>query len=408
LETTYPLHKIRVVLLEGVHEEAADALSREGYDVRLSDAALTGPALIDEAGDAHILGIRSKTQVTKEYLDRADRLWAVGCFCIGTNQIDLPAAAAKGVAVFNAPFANTRSVAEMTIAEIVALHRGLFDCSTQVHAGRWRKSSGGRFEVRGRTLGIVGYGHIGSQVSVLAEAMGMHVIFHDIDFKLPLGNARAVGSLDELLQRADVVTLHVPKTADTHNLLSATRIRSMRKGAFLINNARGDVVDVDALADALRSGRLAGAAVDVFPTEPAGAADDFATPLAGAPNTILTPHIGGSTEEAQRNIGVDVAAKLARYMNNGSTVGAVNVPQVDLPTLNPAWRRILHYHRNVPGVLGHLHSMIADLGVNIHSEHLQSNPEFSYVILDVDDERGDELKAGLASVPATIRVRTLI
>jgi len=405
--TSYPLHKIKVVLLEGVHPLAEESLGAEGYQVERHRGALEGDALHEIAGDAHLLGIRSKSQLPRGFFERASRLWAVGCFCIGTNQVDLDAAADEGVAVFNAPFANTRSVAELTLAEIIGLHRGVFEASADLHAGRWRKTADGRHEVRGRTLGIVGYGHIGSQVSVLAEAIGMRVIFYDIAHRMPLGNAQPMDSLDALLTEADIVTLHVPGTAQTQNLLSAERIARMKPGACLINNARGDVVDLEALADALRAGRLSGAAVDVFPAEPPAGTDEFRTPLAGVPSALLTPHIGGSTEEAQRTIALEVAGKLARYMNNGSTLGSVNLPEVDLPSLREGSHRILHYHRNVPGVLSKLHTMIADLNVNITAEHLQSNARFGYVILDVDASHGEEIKDGLKQIPETVRVRTL-
>jgi D-3-phosphoglycerate dehydrogenase len=405
--TSYPLHKIKVVLLEGVHALAEESLAGAGYQVERHAGALEGDDLVAVAGDAHLLGIRSKTRLTPAFFEAASRLWGVGCFCIGTNQVALESAADAGVAVFNAPFANTRSVAEMTIAEIIGLARGVFEASHDLRAGRWRKTAAGRHEVRGRTLGIVGYGHIGSQVSVLAEAMGMRVCFFDIAHRLPLGNAEPVDSLDDLLARADVVTLHVPGTARTRGLISAERISQMRPGSLLINNARGDVVDLDALAAALRTGRIGGAAVDVFPSEPTGDTDAFESPLTGAPNVVLTPHIGGSTEEAQRSIALEVAGKLARYMNNGSTLGSVNLPEVDLPTLRGGAHRILHYHRNVPGVLSKLHTMIADLGVNITAEHLQSNARFGYVILDVEEARGEEIKQGLAKIPETVRVRTL-
>lgn len=406
-QTSYPLHKIKVVLLEGVHPLAEETLSQEGYRVERVEHALHDAELEDAASDAHILGIRSKTQVTRAFLERTKHLWSIGCFCIGTNQVDLDAAAEEGVAVFNAPFANTRSVAELTLAEIIALHRGLIEASEQLRKGRWRKTARGRHEVRGRTLGIVGYGRIGSQVSVLAEALGMRVLFHDIAHRMPLGNATAVDSLDDLLEASDVVTLHVPGGPGTRNLMNAERIMRMKPGACLINNARGDVVNLDALAEALREGRLGGAAVDVFPHEPASGKEPFRSPLADAPNTLLTPHIGGSTEEAQRAIALEVAGKLVRHLNNGATLGAVNMPEVDLPTLREGTHRILHYHRNVPGVLSTLHKMIADLGVNITAEHLESNARFGYVILDVDASRGEQIKRGLAQIPETIRVRTL-
>jgi D-3-phosphoglycerate dehydrogenase len=405
--TSYPLEKIKVVLLEGVHPIAADRLAHEGYSVTRLRGSLEGDDLLEAAADAHLIGIRSKTHLTRNFFDNARRLWGVGCFCIGTNQVDLEAAAEHGVAVFNAPFANTRSVAELTVAETVALHRRLFERSMELHQGRWRKSASGAHEVRGRTLGIVGYGRIGSQVSVLAEAMGMRVLYHDVVDTLPLGNAAAAGSLHALLEQSDVVTLHVPATRETEWMIGEKEIARMKEGAFLINNARGNVVDLDALADALRSGRLAGAAVDVYPAEPRENDAPFESPLSGIPNVILSPHIGGSTIEAQRSIAEETSLKLAKLMNNGSTTGAVNVPEVELPMLHPDHHRILHFHRNVPGVLSRLHRMLGDLGVNIAAEHLQSDPKHGYVILDIEPTREAEVKEGLHEIEETIRVRTL-
>ncbi|PKN44284.1 MAG: phosphoglycerate dehydrogenase [Deltaproteobacteria bacterium HGW-Deltaproteobacteria-17] len=407
MTTSYPLHKIKVVLLENIHGAAARALEAEGYTVETHARALSGSELLDAAGDAHLIGIRSKTRLDAGFFERATRLWAVGCFCIGTNQVALAEAAARGVAVFNAPFSNTRSVAELTIAEIIALHRGIFLRCARMHLGRWSKSASGAHEVRGRTLGIVGYGRIGSQVSILAEALGMRVLFFDTARCLPLGNAQAVDALDDLLARCDVVSLHVPSTAATRRMIGAAQLGRMRKGAYFINNARGDVVDLDALAGALRSGHLAGAAVDVFPEEPESNDDPFACALLGLDSVILTPHIAGSTEEAQNNIAEEVSTKLIRFMNNGSTSAAVNVPQVDLPVLHAGRRRILHYHRNVPGVLSKIHRVIADRGNNISAEYLQSDPKHSYVIIDVDSSQGEALKEELGEIPETIRVRTL-
>lgn len=406
-DTSYPLNKITVTLLEGVHARAAESLQSQGYTVETFRDAPTGKALRDIVQECHILGIRSRTQITEEMLDAAPRLWAIGCFCIGTNQVDLGAAADRGIAVFNAPFANTRSVAEVTIAEIVALHRRLFDRSAALHGGRWKKSASGAHEVRGRTLGIVGYGRIGSQVSVLAEAIGMRVTHFDVSDVLSLGNASAASSLDDLLRESDVVSLHVPESSRTSGLIGARELALMKPGAMLINNARGSVVDLDALADALREGRLGGAAVDVFPTEPVENDAEFSCPLAGLENVILTPHIGGSTIEAQRSIADDVSSKLARFMNNGSTITAVNMPEVDLPVLHPKQDRILHYHRNVPGVLGKINSAIAETGVNISAEYLQSNARHSYVIVDVDAGQDLAIRDRLREIPETIRVRTI-
>ncbi|RMH28413.1 MAG: phosphoglycerate dehydrogenase [Planctomycetota bacterium] len=406
-DTSYPRNKIEAHLLEGVHPSAAEALRACGYSVHERPGAPTSEELDAVLDRAHILGIRSRTQLTAAHLARAPRLWAIGCFCIGTNQVDLDAAAERGIAVFNAPFANTRSVAELTIAEIVALSRRLFDRSAALHAGRWLKSADGAHEVRGRTLGIVGYGRIGSQVSVLAEALGMRVGYVDPAPVLALGNARAAGSLGELLAEADAVTLHVPETPTTRGLIGADEIAQMKPGALLINNARGSVVDVGALAQALREGRLGGAAADVFPAEPAEPDAPFESPLAGLPNVILSPHIGGSTAEAQRAIAEEVAGKLARFMDNGSTLSAVNLPQVDLPVLHADHDRILHVHRNVPGVLAQINAAIGDLGVNIAAEHLQSDARRSYVILDVDRGRDREICRRLAAIGETIRVRSI-
>ncbi|MCB9849036.1 MAG: phosphoglycerate dehydrogenase [Phycisphaeraceae bacterium] len=407
MSTSYPLDQIKVVLAEGIHPTAEESLREAGFSVESLPGALNGAELIEVAGDAHMLGIRSRSHCDEAFFKEASRLWAVGCFCIGSNQVDLGAAARRGVAVFNAPFSNTRSVAEMTIAEIVALHRGLVESSARMHEGVWTKTASGRHEVRGRTLGIVGFGRIGSQVSILAEAMGMRVLYHDTAHRLPLGNAAAVGSLDELLRSSDVVTLHVPATSETEDLITARELALMKPGSFLINNARGSVVDVAALSQTLREGRLAGAAVDVFPKEPGSNTESFESPLRGLPNVILTPHVGGSTEEAQKNIAIEVAGKLVRLMNNGSTATALNMPEAELPNLHEAHHRILHIHHNVPGVLSAMHRMIAAMGVNIAAEHLQSDTRLGYVILDVNASHGDRVVEALRSIPETIRVRAI-
>ncbi len=418
MKTSFPKEKIRIVLLEDVAAPARRLLEAEGFTVETQAKSLSGAALAEAAASAHVLGIRSRTRVPSDVLGAAPRLLAVGCFCIGTNQVDVADACRRGVPVFNAPFSNTRSVAELTIAEVVALLRRLTEKSDRLHAGKWEKSAAGAREVRGRTLGIVGYGRIGSQVSVLAEALGMRVIYHDIAPRLPLGNARSTKSLDDLLGEADAVTLHVPATTATERMIGAAQLARMKPGSLLINNARGSVVDVPALAGAIRSGRLAGAAADVFPEEPAGADEPFVSELRGLPNVILTPHIAGSTEEAQDAIAEDVAAKLIRFINTGTTAGAVNVPEVDLPEQGARagtervaearrHHRILHFHRNVPGVLSKVHAVIAALGVNINAEYLQTNAEVGYVVLDVDPSEGDRVLMGLREVPETIRVRIL-
>lgn len=411
--TSFPRDRMRIVLVEGVHEHARDIFEREGFRVEMLKHAPGPDELRTLLESAHVLGIRSKTQVEAPHVAAASRLLAVGCFCIGTNQVALDAAGERGIPVFNAPFSNTRSVAELTIAEIVALHRRLFARSSALHAGRWDKSASGSHEVRGRVLGIVGYGHIGSQVSVLGEAMGMRVVYFDIEPKLALGNAQRLGSLAELVATADVVTLHVPATPKTKNLIGREKLEAMKPGSFLINNARGSVVDVPALAEAVRCGHLGGAAIDVFPHEPASKDECFTSELCGLENVILTPHIGGSTAEAQANIAEDVVAKLVRFINHGSTTGAVNVPRVELPEQPGDERearrphRILHFHRNEPGVLSKLHTLIAELGVNITGEYLQTNAHLGYVVLDVSPTDADELLARIRAMPETIRTRVL-
>lgn len=418
MKTSFPKEKIRILLLEAIAPPAKRVLEAEGFTVQTNAKSLAGAALGEAAGSAHVLGIRSRTQITPEVLRASGRLLAVGCFCIGTNQVDLGEACRRGVPVFNAPFSNTRSVAELTIAEVVALLRRLTEKSARLHAGQWDKSAAGAREVRGRTLGIVGYGRIGSQVSVLAEGLGMRVVYHDIASRLPLGNARPLRSLDELLAESDVVTLHVPATAATEKMIGAAQLARMKAGAFLINNARGSVVDVPALGGALRAGRLGGAAIDVFPEEPSGQGEPFASELRGLANVILTPHIAGSTEEAQDAIAEDVAGKLIRFINNGTTAGAVNVPEVELPEQGTRagsegeagtrrHHRVLHFHRNVPGVLSKVHTVIAGLGLNINAEYLQTNSDVGYVVLDVNPGEGERVLAGLKEIPETIRVRML-
>jgi D-3-phosphoglycerate dehydrogenase len=395
------------LLLERIHPHADAGLAVTGMEVVRVDSALTGEALIDALQGVRFLGIRSKSRVPAEVIAAAPSLEAIGCFCIGTNQVDLDAAADRGIAVFNSPFSNTRSVAEITIAEVIALHRKLIDRSMELHGGRWRKSATGAHEVRGRTIGIVGYGHIGSQVSVLAEAFGMRVVYYDILPRMALGNARACPSLEALLEQSDVVTLHVPATPTTRHLIGPEQLNRMKQGASLINNARGSVVDIDALAQSIRNGHIGGAALDVFPEEPRSNDESFACPLSGIPNVILTPHVGGSTEEAQAQIAEDVSRKMQRFMETGTTTSAVNIPEVDLPGHHPDHCRILHFHQNVPGVLSGLHSIIAESGANIHAEYLQSHGDLSYVILDIDQiDRGSMAKQ-IAAMPETIRLRIL-
>ncbi|KZC19118.1 MULTISPECIES: phosphoglycerate dehydrogenase [Rhodanobacter] len=409
MQTSYPRQDIKVLLLEGVSASAVDNFRRAGYSqVELHAKSLPENELKARIADAHIVGIRSRTQLTAEVLAQAKRLIAVGCFCIGTNQVDLAAARRLGVPVFNAPYSNTRSVAELVIAEAIMLLRGIPQKNAQCHRGGWAKSASGSYETRDKVLGIVGYGHIGTQVGVLAESLGMRVIFHDIETKLALGNARAVSSLDELLERADVVTLHVPETPATRLMIRREQLAKMRAGAMLINASRGSVVDIDALAAVLRAGHLAGAAVDVFPTEPKGNDDPFVSPLIGLDNVILTPHIGGSTLEAQDNIGIEVASKLVRYSDNGSTLSAVNFPEVALPE-HPHSRRLLHIHRNVPGTLSRINELFSAGNINIDAQFLQTDSEVGYVVIDVsaDEAQASELKAKLAAIPGTLRSRVL-
>ena len=403
-----PKDRIKILLLEGINDTAVSLFEEQGYaSITRLPKALDGEALIEALKGVHILGIRSRTQLTREVLEAADRLVVVGCFCIGTNQVDLAAARERGIVVFNAPFSNTRSVAELVMGEIIMLLRGVFPKSIAAHAGGWSKSAEGSREVRDRTLGIVGYGNIGSQLSVLAEGFGMRVIYWDVVAKLPLGNASRCGSLDELLHWSDIVTMHVPETAATEGMIGAAEIAKMKAGAIFINNARGMVVDLKALAVALREGRIAGAAVDVFPEEPARNGDVFSTPLQGIDNVILTPHIGGSTEEAQARIGEEVAAKLADYSDTGSTLGAVNFPQVTLP-IQPTGARFMHVHRNVPGILTGINHIFASRGVNIAGQYLQTDGEVGYVVVDAGATRdGAAILEEMRALPGTIRARIL-
>ena len=404
-----PKHKIRVLLLEGVNDSAVRMFEASGYaELERLPKALGSAELKRMLSGVHMLGIRSRTQLTAEVLEAADRLMVVGCFSVGTNQVDLDAARRLGIPVFNAPYSNTRSVAELTIAEAVMLFRRIFPRSVSAHAGGWDKSASGSHELRGKTLGIVGYGNIGSQLSNLAEAMGMRVIYFDLTDKLRHGNTEPVESLEQLLAMSDVVSLHVPETPATANMIGERQIRQMKDGAHLINNSRGTVVDLDALAHALRDGKLAGAAVDVFPVEPASNADPFVSPLQGLPNVILTPHIGGSTEEAQDRIGGEVARKLIDYSDVGSTFGAVNFPQVQLPA-RPTGTRFIHVHRNVPGVMRQVNEAVARHNINILAQYLQTDPEVGYVVLETDvvGGEGEELLTELKAVEGTIRVRVL-
>ena len=403
-------NKIKILLLEGVHRSAVEAFREDGYsNIEYHPKSLAEPDLLAAAADAHFVGIRSATHLTAEFFERATRLAGVGCFCIGVNQVDLDAAQDKGIPVFNAPFSNTRSVAELVLAETIMLLRGIPHRNAAAKRGGWVKTAAGSREARGKKLGIVGYGHIGTQISVLAEMLGMQVMFYDVETKLTMGNARSMPSLDALLEAADVVTLHVPETAQTQGMIGAAQLARMKPGAHLINASRGTVVDIDALVDALRSGHLAGAAIDVFPAEPKSASDEFVSPLRAFDNVILTPHVGGSTEEAQQNIGVEVAGKLIKYSNNGSTLSAVNFPEVSLPE-HPGKHRLLHIHRNQPGVLSQINAIFSERRINIAGEYLQTNARIGYVVIDVEaDDRAETLEAKrlLDEVPGTIRTRIL-
>ncbi|NVB77521.1 MAG: phosphoglycerate dehydrogenase [Kofleriaceae bacterium] len=404
--TSFPKSEIKILLLENIHPVAAEAFAAEGFQVETLKGALPEAELAERVRDAHILGIRSKTQVTPKVLDEARRLLAVGAFCIGTNQIDLAHANRRGTPAFNAPFSNTRSVAELIIAEIVMLSRHLGDRVREVHGGQWKKVAVGSHEVRGHTIGIVGYGHIGSQIGVLAEAFGMRVLFYDIMAKLPMGNNRACATLDEVLAHSDFVTLHVPETPATKLMIGHDQLARMKKGACLLNASRGTVVDIDALAAAIKSGHIGGAAVDVYPSEPETNSDGFQTPLRGLSNVILTPHIGGSTEEAQEAIGKEVSAALIKFVNTGSTTGAVNFPQVELPVTKQA-HRILNVHRNQPGVLRDINKIVSDLEANIRAQLLATDPDIGYLIMDLDQDVSQDVKRAVAALPASIKTRIL-
>jgi D-3-phosphoglycerate dehydrogenase / 2-oxoglutarate reductase len=407
VRTSTDKDRIRFLLLEGIHPSAEAVLRAAGYhQIESLPGALEGDELTRRIADVHFVGIRSRTQLTAEVLAHAGKLAAIGCFCIGTNQVDLAAARARGVAVFNAPYSNTRSVAELVLAEAILLMRGVPEKSAVAHRGGWLKTASQAREIRGKTLGIVGYGAIGSQLSVLAEGLGMRVVFVDVVAKLPLGNARQLASLAELLQQADVVSLHVPETPATQWMIGAAELALMKPGSVLINAARGTVVVIDALAEALRSRRLHGAAIDVFPQEPRSNSDTFESPLRGLDNVILTPHIGGSTLEAQENIGTEVAEKLVKYSDNGTSTSAVNFPEVALPA-HPGQHRLLHIHRNVPGVLSGINQVFTDNHINIAAQYLQTREDVGYVVIDIDAAHSDVALAKLAGVPGTLRTRVL-
>ena len=405
--TSYPKEKINILLLENISDTAVKFFKDNGYtSVRKITGALSEEDLMREVKDVHLLGIRSKTQITSRVLDAAKKLQAIGCFCIGVNQVDLKYAKQQGVAVFNAPYSNTRSVAELVIGLSILLIRRIVDKNKAAHEGVWLKDAKGSYEMRGKTLGIIGYGNIGTQVSVLAEALGMHVIFYDTVTKLPLGNAVARKSLKEVVSQADIITLHVPETNSTKNLINKNVIKNFKKGSILINYARGEVVDLEALAKSLEEGQMSGAAIDVYPWEPEKNGDKFTSPLQGLPNVILTPHIGGSTEEAQQNIGEDVSNKMFQYLEMGGSIGSHTVPPLSLPPQEGA-HRILHVHRNVPGVLSAINTTLANNKINIVGQYLKTNDEIGYVVLDIDRKLSSTAVNLLKEVKDTIKVRLL-
>lgn len=406
-KVSLPKDKIKILLLEGLHPSALDVLSNNGYhNIESLKTSLPEDQLIDKIKDVHFIGIRSRTQLTERVIAAAPKLVAVGCFCIGTNQVDLIATQARGIPVFNAPFSNTRSVAELVLGQLILLLRGIPQKNAKAHRGEWEKSALGSYEARGKTLGIIGYGHIGTQLSILAEHLGMRVQFYDIEDKLVLGNSFQVKSLKKLLNTSDVVTLHVPETPQTRNMIGEKQLAQMKDGAILINAARGTVIDIAALVEALQTKKLNGAAVDVFPTEPKSNKELFESPLRQFDNVILTPHVGGSTQEAQENIGIEVAGKLAKYSDNGSTLSAVNFPEVSLPEHIDA-SRLLHIHENRPGVLTQINQAFADKQINILAQYLQTIESIGYVVIDVEANRADEAYSELMQIEGTIKSRIL-
>ncbi|MEQ6884230.1 phosphoglycerate dehydrogenase [Salicola sp. Rm-C-2C1-2] len=406
-KTSLDKSKIRFLLLEGVHQSAVDTLNAAGYtNIEHISHSLPEDELLEKISDAHFVGIRSRTQLTEKVFQHANKLVAVGCFCIGTNQVDLEAAKKRGIAVFNAPHSNTRSVAELVIAQTILLLRGTPEKNAAAHRGVWMKSASNSYETRGKNLGIIGYGNIGSQLSVLAESLGMHVYYYDVIAKLSLGNATQVGSMKELLAMSDVVTLHVPETESTRNMFGADELAQMKQGSILINASRGTVVDIEALSETLRSGKLLGAAIDVFPTEPKSNDEEFISPLREFDNVILTPHVGGSTVEAQQNIGGEVAGKLATYSDNGTSVGSVNFPEVALPE-HPNQHRLLHIHENIPGVMSEINQIFSENDINVCGQYLRTNDQIGYVVIDVNKEYSDVALRKLREVKGTIKARVL-
>jgi D-3-phosphoglycerate dehydrogenase len=405
--TSYPKEKINILFLENISAYAVEHFKQNGYiNIKKISSALSEQDLIKQIENVHLLGIRSKTQITSKILEAATKLQAIGCFCIGINQVNLKEATKKGVVVFNAPYSNTRSVAELVIGTAIMLIRRIPDKNKAAHEGIWLKDSKGSFELRGKTLGIIGYGNIGSQLSVLAEAIGMKVMFYDLETKLPLGNAVACKNLKELISKADIVSLHVPETPLTKNLINKTNLKFFKQNAILINYARGEVVDLNALANALNNNELSGAAIDVYPFEPEKNGDKFESPLRNLSNVILTPHIGGSTEEAQQNIAADVSAKLLNYLEKGITIGSHTVPAIALPPVDKA-HRILHIHKNVPGVLSEINTQLSKYNINILAQYLKTNEEIGYVVLDVDKKLSGQALNLLRNVKETIKVRLL-
>jgi D-3-phosphoglycerate dehydrogenase len=405
--TSLEKSKIRILLLEGVHQSAVDTLNAAGYtNIEYLTHSLGEEELVEKIADAHFIGIRSRTQLTEKVFAAAQKLVAVGCFCIGTNQVDLQAATRRGIAVFNAPFSNTRSVAELVLAQAILLLRGVPEKSAKAHRGEWQKSAKNSFEIRGKKLGIIGYGNIGTQFSVLAESLGMDVYFYDVVSKLSIGNATQVGTLQELLNIADVVSLHVPETPATKYMFKAEQFAQMKPGSILMNASRGTVVDIDALAEALGSGKLLGAAVDVFPVEPKSNDEEFISPLREFDNCILTPHVGGSTMEAQENIGREVAEKLIMYSDNGTSVSSVNFPEVALPS-HPNQHRLLHIHENIPGVMSEMNQVFSENHINVCGQYLQTKEDIGYVVVDVDKSYGELALEKLSQVKGTIRCRVL-
>jgi D-3-phosphoglycerate dehydrogenase len=406
-KVSLPKEKIKILLLEGVHQSAVETLKNNGYfNIEYLKTSLPEDELIQKVKDVHFIGIRSRTQITQDVINAAKKLVAVGCFCIGTNQVNLTATQIRGIPVFNAPFSNTRSVAELVLGQIIVLLRGIPEKNAKAHRGEWLKSAVSSYEARGKTLGIIGYGHIGTQLSILAEHLGMKVQFFDIEDKLVLGNATQIKSLKELLATSDVVTLHVPETAETKNMIGAEQLANMKQGAILINASRGTVIDVDALVGSLKAGKLAGAAIDVFPVEPKSNDEEFVSPLREFDNVILTPHVGGSTQEAQQNIGIEVAGKLAKYSDNGSTLSAVNFPEVSLPA-HTVRSRLLHIHKNAPGVLTQINHAFAEQSINIAAQYLQTNENIGYVVIDVESDVAEAAFEQLMAIPGTIKTRIL-